>query len=136
MLANGRALLSIINDRTYERTISGKLWVLQDERWRQTYAILKANLLFFFENEEQLDNPILLLIVEDCVIELSDDNQIGKSFSFFIRSQTTTRSFQLAADSLEALGNWISLLTVCSMDYMKLTKLSFQTDLNRKSEST
>lgn len=43
-----------------------------------------------FENENSISKhaPVLLIIVEDCFIELSDDNQTGKSFSFSIKFKT------------------------------------------------
>uniref|UniRef100_A0AC34PUB8 PH domain-containing protein n=1 Tax=Panagrolaimus sp. JU765 TaxID=591449 RepID=A0AC34PUB8_9BILA len=131
MLANAQSLVSLINDKSYDKTIAGKLYVLQDDRWKETYAVLKANLLFFFESESQLNVPIFLLIIEDCTIELSDDNETGKQFSFLIRFKTTKRIFQIAAENFESMGNWISYLTVCSIDYMSATKQMLQDEIKR-----
>lgn len=118
MLANAKSLVSLINDKSYDRTVSGKLYVLQvtflvylmyytdyddelqDEKWRQTFAVLKANLLFFFESESQLSIPIFLLIVEDCIIELSDDNITGRQFSFSIKFKTYVLTISLSHSSL------------------------------------
>ncbi|KAE9551337.1 hypothetical protein FO519_005452 [Halicephalobus sp. NKZ332] len=132
MLANAKSLVALINDKSYDRTVSGKLFVLQDDKWRQTFAVLKANLLFFFESESQLNVPLYLLIIEDCIIELSDDNQTGKPFSFSIRFKTTKRVFQIAAEDFESMGNWISCLTVCSVDYMSATKQMLQEEIASK----
>uniref|UniRef100_A0AC34F3P1 PH domain-containing protein n=1 Tax=Panagrolaimus sp. ES5 TaxID=591445 RepID=A0AC34F3P1_9BILA len=135
MLANGRSLVSLINDKSYDRTVSGKLFVLQEDRWRPTFAVLKANLLFFFESENQLESPVFLLIVEDCTIEPSDDNQTGRQFSFAINFKSTKRVFQLAAEDFKTLGNWISFLTICSVDYITATKQMYQEEINARSNS-
>uniref|UniRef100_A0A7E4VHY6 PH domain-containing protein n=1 Tax=Panagrellus redivivus TaxID=6233 RepID=A0A7E4VHY6_PANRE len=136
MLANGRSLAGLVNNKSYDRSVSGKLFFLQDDRWRQTYAVLKANLLFFFESETQTDSPIFLLIVEDCTIELSDDNLTGKPYSFAIRLKSTKRVFQLAATDFDSLGNWISYLTVCSVDYITATKQMFLEEINSRTNET
>lgn len=61
---------------------------LQDERWREVYAILTANLLFIFEDEHHLASPIVMIIIEDCTVEPADDNQTGMPFSFVLKSKT------------------------------------------------
>lgn len=52
------------------------------------FAILTANLLFIFEDENSLTNPIVLIIIEDFVVEIADDNQTGMPFSFALKSKT------------------------------------------------
>lgn len=45
-------------------------------------------MLFIFEGEESLECPLILLVIEDCVVELADDNLTGRPFSFSIRFKT------------------------------------------------
>ncbi|EGT36815.1 hypothetical protein CAEBREN_12549 [Caenorhabditis brenneri] len=71
------------------------------------------------------DPPFLLLIIEDCFIELCDENRIGKDFTFVINFKSTGRSFYFAADNFKSLGQWVSLLTITPIDYIKLSKQSF-----------
>lgn len=63
---------------------------LQDDRWRSAYGILKANLLFIFNRAEDVgvEAPFILLILEDCYMELCDDNATGRAYSFQIKFKT------------------------------------------------
>lgn len=143
MLANGRALSEICNDQTYETRLSGSLFILQEERWRQSYGILKANLLFLFNRAEDIgvEAPFVLLILEDCYMELCDDNATGRAYSFQVKFKTTGRSFTLAAENFVELEKWISMFTISSMDYISITKQSFLDQMatsdisNQKSQS-
>ncbi|KAI6188722.1 PH domain-containing protein [Aphelenchoides besseyi] len=121
MLVNGRSLLSIIDERSYDRRISGRLKILQDERWRDIFALLKANLLFIFEDEQHLRSPIVLIIIEDCTVEPADDNETGMSYSFILKSKTTKRVFTFCANDFKSLEQWVHYLTVSSLDYMNAT---------------
>uniref|UniRef100_A0A915DET9 PH domain-containing protein n=1 Tax=Ditylenchus dipsaci TaxID=166011 RepID=A0A915DET9_9BILA len=92
MLGNSNAVYGLISDKSYDRKLSGFLYILQeDKKWRKLFSILKANLLFMFNSENSLDAPALLIMVEDCLIELADDNQTGKPYSFSIKFKTTGR---------------------------------------------
>ncbi|KAI1721092.1 PH domain-containing protein [Ditylenchus destructor] len=136
MLANGTALVDLITDRSYDRKISGNLFLLQDDsRWRKLFGILKANILFLFASEDDLKQPSLIILVEDSLIELADDNVTGRQFSFSIKFKTTGRTFYLSALDFKSLGNWISFLTICSMDYISATKQSLQAAMAGTDES-
>ncbi|VDK18547.1 unnamed protein product [Anisakis simplex] len=132
MLANGRALTELCSDTSYECRIEGTLFILLEDRWRPAYGILKANLLFIFNRVEDVgvEAPFILLIIEDCYMELCDDNETGRSYSFQIKFKTTGRNFTMATENFKALEKWISTLTVSSIDYIKLTKQSFQDQMN------
>ncbi|MFH4975243.1 hypothetical protein AB6A40_001952 [Gnathostoma spinigerum] len=134
MLANGRALLDLCNDSSYKARISGTLAFLQEDHWRMAFGVLKANILFIFNKQDDFGvlPPIVLLIVEDCIIDLCDDNLTGRSYSFQIKFKTTGRVFTFAADSFRALEKWVSMLTVSSIDYISLTKQSFLEQLPMK----
>uniref|UniRef100_A0A0N5AQC8 PH domain-containing protein n=1 Tax=Syphacia muris TaxID=451379 RepID=A0A0N5AQC8_9BILA len=137
MLANGRDLAALCTDQSYERRFEGQLFILQDSRWRFSYAILKANLLFFFNKSDEVgvEAPFMVLIIEDCCMELCDDNQTGRDFCFEVRFKTTGRRFIFAAESFYALGKWISILTVSSIEYINLTKQSFLDQLSNEKTS-
>uniref|UniRef100_A0A1I8C2T2 PH domain-containing protein n=1 Tax=Meloidogyne hapla TaxID=6305 RepID=A0A1I8C2T2_MELHA len=132
MIANGSSLVSLITDKAYDQKIAGYLHVLQDDCRRRLYAILKANLLFLFKSAERLEIPLLLIIMEDCVVELADDNFTGMEHSFVIR---TGQTYVMATENQEQLKNWISLLTSCSIEFMRATKESLESehdDLDRQ----
>lgn len=125
MLANASSLFQLVKDPNFERRYSGNLQLLQDFGWRSGFGVLKANLLMIFRKREQEEPPFLLLIVEDCFIELCDENKIGKDFTFEIKFKTTGRSFILAAEDFASLGKWVSMLTISPIDYITLSKQSF-----------
>ncbi|CAD5216985.1 unnamed protein product [Bursaphelenchus okinawaensis] len=133
MLLNGRALLALVHDKDYERKICGQLDMLQDEHWRTLYAVMVANLLYLFESADNLTAaPMVMLIVEDCLVEMADDNQTGKSYSFLLRSKTTKRVFTFAAPDFASLERWIHFMTVSSVDYMRATMQTMYAALSNK----
>ncbi|VDN24389.1 unnamed protein product [Gongylonema pulchrum] len=88
---------------------------------------MKANLLFLFgqQTDVGIEAPSIILILEDCYIELCDDNATGHLYSFQVVLKTTGRTFTFAADGFKALERWISSLTVASVEYINITKQSF-----------
>ncbi|CAD6197384.1 unnamed protein product [Caenorhabditis auriculariae] len=134
MLGNANSLCRLGSDSTFERRFAGSLQLQQDFRWRPAYGVLKANLLFLYNRAEEEQNqgaPFLLLIIEDCFIELCDENKIGKDFTFEIKFKTTGRSFVFAAEDFKSLGRWVSLLTISPMDYIQLSKQSFSEQIEQ-----
>lgn len=128
MLANANSLFRLGADPTFERRFTGPLQLQQDFQWRAGWGVLKANMLFVYNKSEEETSstpPFLLLIIEDCFIELCDENKIGKDFTFEIKFKSTARSFIFAADNFKSLGQWVSLLTITPIDYIQLSKQSF-----------
>lgn len=65
--------------------------ILQEEGvWRLVHGILKANLLFLFcvPEDASITAPCVILIMEDCYIELCDDNTTARAYSFQIVYKT------------------------------------------------
>ncbi|CAI5445675.1 unnamed protein product [Caenorhabditis angaria] len=134
MLANANSLFKLGQDPTFERRFSGPLQLQQDFNWRNGWGVLKANLLFVYNKpeDETTSQPFLLLIIEDCYIELCDENKIGKDFTFEIKFKSTGRSFIFAAEDFKSLGRWVSLLTISPIDYIQLSKQSFIEQIEQK----
>ncbi|KAK6052557.1 hypothetical protein COOONC_09938 [Cooperia oncophora] len=134
MLANANSLYRLAADPNFERRFAANLQLQQDFRWRPCFAVLKANLLFVFNKQDDPEPPFLLLVIEDCFIELCDENKIGKDFTFEVcklTKSTTGRSFIFAAENFKALERWVSLLTITPIDYMLLSKQSFAEQIER-----
>ncbi|KAK6739537.1 hypothetical protein RB195_008187 [Necator americanus] len=135
MLANASSLYRLASDPSFERRFAANLQLQQDLRWRPCYAVLKANLFFVFSRQDDPEPPFLILIIEDCFIELCDENKLGKDFTFEIKFKTTGRSFIFAAEDFKTLERWVSLLTITPIDYMLLSKQSFAEQIERVQSS-
>lgn len=135
MLANSNSVFRLGADPTFERAFSGPLQLQQDFQWRVGWGVLKANMLMIYnkqEDETSTEPPFLLLIIEDCFIEVCDENQIGKDFTFVINFKSTGRSFYFAAENVKSLEKWVSILTITPIDYIKLSKQSFIEQIEQK----
>ncbi|KAJ1374922.1 hypothetical protein KIN20_038127 [Parelaphostrongylus tenuis] len=131
MLANAKSLYRLAIDPNFERRFAANLQLQQDFRWRPCFAVLKANLLFVFNKQDDPEPPFLILIIEDCFVELCDENKLGRDFTFEIKYKSTGRSFVFAAEDFKALERWVSLLTITPIDYMLLCKQSFAEQIER-----
>ncbi|GMR42756.1 hypothetical protein PMAYCL1PPCAC_12951, partial [Pristionchus mayeri] len=127
MLGNVNSLLALASDPSYEAKVTGPLQLLQELGWRSSLGILKANILFLFEEakERKATSPFLVLIIEDCFVQLGDDNSLGKEFTLEIRFKTTGKNYIFAAENFKALEKWVTVLTITPMDYIRITKQSF-----------
>ncbi|PAV61169.1 hypothetical protein WR25_26530 [Diploscapter pachys] len=131
MLANAKSLFKLASDVTYERKFAGPLQLQQDFVWRPAYGVLKANILFVYNKESDKEPPFLLLIIEDCFIELCDENKLGKEMTFEIKFKTTGRGFVFAAPDFKSLERWVSNLTISPIEYIDLSKQSFSEQIDR-----
>ncbi|CAJ0943300.1 unnamed protein product, partial [Mesorhabditis belari] len=136
MLGNAKSLIRLAMDPAFETRFSGPLEVQQEFKWRSGWGVLKANMLFVFNrignHKVESEPPFLLLIIEDCFVELGDDNQLGKEFTFKINFKTTRRVYVLGAESFKSLGKWVSLLTITPTEYIKITTQSFQAQIDER----
>ncbi|VDO93680.1 unnamed protein product [Heligmosomoides polygyrus] len=135
MLANANSLYRLAADPSFETQFATSLQLQQDFRWRPCYAVLKANLLFVYNKRDDSKPPFLLLIIEDCFIEICDENKVGKDFTFEFKYKTTGKSYIFAAEDFGALERWVSLLTITPIDYMLLLKQSFPEQIERVENS-
>ena len=92
---------------------------------QQRYFILKGNLLFYFERQTDRE-PIGVIILEGCTIELVDE--YCDRFSFKINFHggvggeqlKSSRIYYLATDSQDEMEEWMKILACASHEYMKL----------------
>ena len=85
--------------------------------YQRKWFVLKGNLLFYYDKRHDKD-PIGVVILEGCTIELSEDTD---GFVFQIKfSGSGNRTYIIAADSQEDMEAWMKVLSRASYDYMKL----------------
>lgn len=95
--------------------------------FQKRYFVLKGNLLFYFEKKGDKE-PIGVIILEGCTIELDEDEE---QFSFKIEFHgTNNRCYVLGAESQESMEQWMKALACAGYDYMKLMVAELQRQLD------
>ncbi|KAF2361300.1 Pleckstrin domain [Trinorchestia longiramus] len=90
------------------------------KRW----FVLKGNLLFYFEKKGDKE-PIGVIIVEGCTIELAEHEEQICCF----RIVFPAREYVLAADNQENLEKWMKSLARSSYSYLKLMVAELEVQL-------
>lgn len=98
-----------------------------NKAFQKRYFILKGNLLFYFEKKGEKE-PIGVVILEGCTIELAEDEgQFG--FKIVFHGQGN-RTYILEAESQESMEQWMKALASASFDYIKLMVTELQRQLD------
>uniref|UniRef100_A0A034VDD4 Sesquipedalian-1 n=2 Tax=Bactrocera dorsalis TaxID=27457 RepID=A0A034VDD4_BACDO len=95
-----------------------------NKAFQRRYFVLKGNLLFYFEKKGDRE-PLGLIIVEGCTIELSEESD---QYCFEI-AFNGNRTYILSADSQEMMENWMKALTCAGYEYKKLVVAELQRQL-------
>uniref|UniRef100_A0A6M2DHL6 Putative pleckstrin similarity domain protein n=1 Tax=Xenopsylla cheopis TaxID=163159 RepID=A0A6M2DHL6_XENCH len=104
-----------------------------NKAFQRRWFVLKGNLLFYFEKKGDKD-PVGVIILEGCTIELAEDEE---HFSFKIMFHgPNNRSYILGADSQEVMEQWMKALACAGYDYMKLMVAELQRQLDELEESS
>uniref|UniRef100_T1PIX4 PH domain protein n=1 Tax=Musca domestica TaxID=7370 RepID=T1PIX4_MUSDO len=86
-----------------------------NKAFQRRYFVLKGNLLFYFEKKGDKE-PLGLIIVEGCTIELSEESdQYWFEIAF-----NGNRTYILQAESQESMESWMKALTCAGYEYKKL----------------
>jgi len=113
----------------------GWLWKKGEvnKAFQKRYFVLKGNLLFYFERKNDRE-PIGVVILEGCTIELAEDDQ--ERFAFKINfhngggeQQKGSRIYHLGTECQDTMEEWMKLLACASHDYMKLMVYELQQKL-------
>nr|CAI5851129.1 unnamed protein product [Callosobruchus analis] len=98
-----------------------------NKNFQRRYFLLKGNLLFYFDKKGDKE-PVGVIILEGCSIELAEDEE---QFCFKIEFHgTNNRSYVLGAESQEAMEQWMKALACAGYDYMKLMVAELQRQLD------
>ncbi|XP_017782426.1 PREDICTED: sesquipedalian-1-like [Nicrophorus vespilloides] len=97
-----------------------------NKNFQKRYFVLKGNLLFYFDKKGDKE-PVGVVILEGCTIELTEDDEM---FCFKIEFHgTNNRSYVLGAESQESMEQWMKALACAGYDYMKLMVAELQRQL-------
>ncbi|XP_045477615.1 sesquipedalian-1-like [Harmonia axyridis] len=98
-----------------------------NKAFQKRYFVLKGNLLFYFDKKGDKE-PLGVIILEGCTLELIDDEE---QFCFKIDFHgSTNRCYILGTDSQESMEQWMKALACSSYDYMKLMVAELQKQLD------
>ncbi|XP_037821209.1 sesquipedalian-1 [Lucilia sericata] len=95
-----------------------------NKAFQRRYFVLKGNLLFYFEKRGDKE-PLGLIIVEGCTIELSEESD---QYCFEI-AFNGNRTYILSAESQESMESWMKALTCAGYEYKKLMVAELQRQL-------
>ncbi|XP_070493788.1 sesquipedalian-1-like [Chironomus tepperi] len=96
-----------------------------NKAFQRRWFVLKGNLLFYYEKKGSVE-PLGMVILEGCVIELADYEE--EKFCFTINFPGN-RCYILAAEDQESMELWMKALTTSSYDYMRLMICELQRQL-------
>ncbi|KAG5669746.1 hypothetical protein PVAND_000040 [Polypedilum vanderplanki] len=88
-----------------------------NKAFQKRWFVLKGNLLFYYEKKEKREEPLGVIILEGCRVELADYEE--EKFCFTINFPQN-RCYILSADSQEQMELWMKALTTAGYDYMRL----------------
>lgn len=85
--------------------------------FQKRWFVLKGNLLFYYERRHDRD-PLGVIVLEGCTIELSDNEE---KFTFMINFLGSgSRTYVMSSDTQEDMEAWMKVLSAASYDFMKL----------------
>lgn len=134
MLRNSEALAHLARDPTYSCRLQGRLHVLsKNGKWETHFGVVKANMLFVFK-KDVTKPPMSVHIIEDCHVEVCDDNETGKPFSFCVKHRSSGNSYTFAAECLSSLKKWVSVLSMSTLEYIRLTTQMYRDQIAHREE--
>lgn len=101
--------------------------------FQKRWFVLKGNLLFYYEKKGSKE-PLGVVILEGCTIELAED---ADNFMFMINfAASGSRTYCLSADCQETMESWMKALSCAGYEYMRLMVLELQSKLEDISSNT
>lgn len=102
-----------------------------NKNFQKRWFVLKGNLLFYFEKKDDRE-PIGVIILEGCTIELAENEE---TFAFkLVFHGAGNRTYILCANSQENMEEWMKAIASASYDYMKLMVAELQRQLDEITE--
>jgi len=133
MKINEKNLIAIANGSNLLTDKEGWLSKKNDvnKTFQKRWFVLKGNLLFYFEKKYDKE-PVGVLIVEGCTVELSEEEE---AYSFnLVYHGPGDRTFTLSAESQESMEEWMKVITCASYDYMKVVVAELQKQVDELTE--
>lgn len=132
MKINESTLITYATSSACPTDKEGWLWKRGEvnKNFQKRYFVLKGNLLFYFEKRFDKE-PIGVIILEGCTIELAEEEQEMCAFKIAFHGEGR-RTYYLGTDSHDSqdiVEDWMKFLASASYDYMKLMVMELQQKL-------
>ncbi|CAO1424399.1 unnamed protein product [Diamesa hyperborea] len=103
----------------------------ENKGFQKRWFVLKGNLLFYFDKKDD-KQPLGLILMEGCSIELCEDDTQHYCFQIVFHGQINKdgKIYYLAAEDQDEMEGWMKSLTCASYDYMKLMVQELQRQLD------
>jgi len=106
-----------------------------NKSFQRRWFVLKGNLLFYFEKQGDKE-PIGVIILEGCTIELAEEETEVFAFKVMFHSGGRPgRVYTLGSQTQDDMEAWMKLLACSSYDYMKLMVVELQQQLAELEEN-
>lgn len=98
--------------------------------FQKRWFVLKGNLFFYYEKRGEKE-PVGMIILEQCRIELSEHSD-GFVFQIVFPG-SASRIYILGAETQEEMESWMKVLSCASYDYMRMMVKDLQSQLKELS---
>ncbi len=99
--------------------------------YQRRWFVLKGNLLFYFEKQAD-KQPIGVIVLEDCNVDVCDSDRFSFTISFF---GDNTRVYVLCAFNEEQMISWMKKITIAPYNYTHMVMTELEKKLARLKEN-
>ncbi|XP_072921742.1 sesquipedalian-1 [Hemitrygon akajei] len=100
--------------------------------YHRRWFVLKGNLFFYFEDKESKE-PIGVIILEGCTVELCESSE---EHAFAIKFDgVKLRTYKMAAESPTEMEAWVKALSRASFDYMRIVVRELEKQLEEMQQN-
>uniref|UniRef100_UPI00398F05FD sesquipedalian-1 n=1 Tax=Pristiophorus japonicus TaxID=55135 RepID=UPI00398F05FD len=100
--------------------------------YHRRWFVLKGNLFFYFEEKDSRD-PIGVIILEGCTVELCESSE---EYAFAIKFENVkSRTYKMAAESQGEMESWVKALSRASFDYMRIVVKELEKQLEEMQQN-
>ncbi|GCB74565.1 sesquipedalian-1 [Scyliorhinus torazame] len=100
--------------------------------YHRRWFVLKGNLFFYFEEKDSRD-PIGVIILEGCTVELCESSE---DYAFAIKFDSVkSRTYKMAAEGQGEMESWVKALSRASFDYMRIVVKELEKQLEEMQQN-
>nr|CAB3264827.1 sesquipedalian-2 [Phallusia mammillata] len=86
--------------------------------YQKRWCVLRGNLFFYFEKRQDKE-PIGVIVLENCSVQLAEGGDSPFTFSIQFAGEGT-RTYKLTADDDDQCMSWVKVLSSCSYRYLEI----------------